>query len=444
MEEEIPSVSIVPKEDPAPTADSLETNLVEVTDIVADGEMTDAAVDEASAISSALESIYDVMTLTIANGGLDQHNAQVANVAIAHLYKRVGIKTKPMPAMESFDWPAARITATQLALEGVQSALKTIWEAIVKAIKDSIQWVKNFFIKVFSATGKLEKRADDLEKELVDLEKTSPTIKAVAMESSAFNTMKNEPIAVGLAISGKVGPVKNATEAFVSVADSIFSEHASRVKGSVDDFMKYVESNYFDEMKEPDIEQTPTINCDYLAVKGMEYVPNAYSKGFIRVGDHGALYRSRELPGNDAAVSYTTDKDAKGVSIFINVRQCMDDFDPKRGPITDFKVPILTLDECRYVIQAVKEYTVKSSTYKSSLEKTERLRERLIKVSEKLGKENEQSGKESNKTKIRNLQQAIVSIAKLIDSSAATFSVYGVKTSKLFLDYVAMSMKQYS
>ena len=449
MEEKTPSVAVIPKEDRAPAADSLETDLVEVTDTVAESEVTDAAVEEAEEVSEALESIYDVMTQSIAHGGLDKSSAQVANVAIEHLYKRVGIKAKAMPALESFEWPAARITATELAMEGIGDAMKKIWDAIVKAIKDSIQWIKNFFSKIFGATDKVEERADELDKELKQLENSKATIKAIAMESNSMNTMKNETIATGLSIGGKTGPVQHATEAFLSVADSIFSEHTSRIKSSSEDFVKYLETNYLDEMKEPDIEEAPTVNCDYLAVKGMEYVPNAYSKGFGRVGDNGALYRSRELPGNDAAISYTTDKDAKGVAIFINVKQCMDNFDPKRSPITNFKVPILTLPECKQVIQCVKEYSGKSSSYKASLEKTEQLRERLIKMSEKIGKDSERKammevGKESGKRKLRDLQQAIVSIAKLVDSSAATFSVYGVKTSKLFLDYVALSMKQYS
>ncbi len=145
-------------------ADSAEADIVEATDISADVEAGTAEVDQATADADTLERIADTAETAEAEGGLDPVAAEIAEVAVESIYARLGVQRSSYPALESFSGKTGRKRATQLAIEDIKETVKKIWAAVVNAFQKIIDFVKNFFGKLFDGNRKLLARINALEK----------------------------------------------------------------------------------------------------------------------------------------------------------------------------------------------------------------------------------------------------------------------------------------
>ncbi len=145
-------------------AESAEADLVEATDISADVEAGTAEVDQATADAVTLERIADTAETAEAEGGLDPVAAEIAEVAVESIYARLGVQRSSYPALESFSGKTGRKRATQLAIEDIKETVKKIWAAVVNAFQKIIDFVKNFFGKLFDGNRKLLARINALEK----------------------------------------------------------------------------------------------------------------------------------------------------------------------------------------------------------------------------------------------------------------------------------------
>lgn len=148
----------------------------DVTDPVALSEMTDPEVQvnvtvnenelqvesqdiiesyfEASEIAETVgqvDSIQDIVSKSIDNGGMSETAAQIAEIAVEALVARLGVQAdrKLLPAMETFGSKHSRLTATKLSLESISETGKKIWESFVKVLK--VIWEKiQAFYKAFN------------------------------------------------------------------------------------------------------------------------------------------------------------------------------------------------------------------------------------------------------------------------------------------------------
>ena len=145
-------------------AESAEADLVEATDISADVEAGAAEIDQASADADTLERIADTAEAAEAEGGLDPVAAEIAEVAVESIYARLGVQRSSYPALESFGGKTGRKRATQLAIEDIKETVKKIWAAVVNAFQKIVDFVKNFFGKLFDGNRKLLARINALEK----------------------------------------------------------------------------------------------------------------------------------------------------------------------------------------------------------------------------------------------------------------------------------------
>lgn len=143
-------------------ADSAEADIVEATDISADVEAGTAEIDQATADAETLTRIADTAEAAEAEGGLDPVAAEVAEIAVESIYARLGVTRSSYPALESFSGRTGRKRATQLAIEDIKETVKKIWAAIVNAFQKIIDFVKNFFGKMFDANKKLKARINAL------------------------------------------------------------------------------------------------------------------------------------------------------------------------------------------------------------------------------------------------------------------------------------------
>ncbi len=166
-------------------ADSAEADIVEATDISADVEAGVAEIDQASADADTLERIADTAETAEAEGGLDPVAAEIAEVAVESIYARLGVQRSSYPALESFGGKTGRKRATQLAIEDIKETVKKIWAAVVNAFQKIIDFVKNFFGKLFDGNRKLLARINALEKKAAAKGETTGNVKASGITKPA-------------------------------------------------------------------------------------------------------------------------------------------------------------------------------------------------------------------------------------------------------------------
>lgn len=140
--------------------ETADVEIQEAVDVAEDtAELVDE-VDDAEEAAVALEALADVARSAAENGGLDIHGAQLLKIATENIYSHMGLgKAMGIPAMESFEVPGARVSATSIALEDISEQAKKIWEGIVAGIKQAIAWIQEFVQKIFTANGRIEARA---------------------------------------------------------------------------------------------------------------------------------------------------------------------------------------------------------------------------------------------------------------------------------------------
>ena len=186
-------------------ADSAEADIVEATDISADVEAGTAEVEQASADAETLTRIADTAEAAEEEGGLDPVAAEIAEIAVESIYARLGVTRNSYPALESFSGKTGRKRATQIAVEDIKETVKKIWAAVVVAFQKMVDFVKNFFAKIFDANRKLLSRINSLEKQTRNL-KLQPggKVKASGVISQTDAKTKEEALKAIEATPGEI------------------------------------------------------------------------------------------------------------------------------------------------------------------------------------------------------------------------------------------------
>lgn len=135
------------------------------------------AIEEAMETSSALESILNILS---SNKIENKHEVKAINFALEHLTRQIGFKPKSY-SLESY--------SGQIALEGIGSLIKAIWDAIISAIKKVGETIGSFFKWLIGSGEATEKHSELLVKEL---KKTKTEYSDLTPESKAEIKKYNE------------------------------------------------------------------------------------------------------------------------------------------------------------------------------------------------------------------------------------------------------------
>lgn len=96
----------------------------------------------------ALGKISDILEASAEEGGLPKSAAQVLEVAVEHIHQTLKL---PRPigilAMEAFDEPGVRVSATSIAMEEIAKTARDVWETIKAAIVKFIGMIITFYDK---------------------------------------------------------------------------------------------------------------------------------------------------------------------------------------------------------------------------------------------------------------------------------------------------------
>lgn len=120
-----------PKEDSSETIDEVIEAAVEVDA----SESIEKDLDKVKAVTVALEQYGDILTQSLARGGLRPEEGQLLNVALEHFDLVLGLESQVL-SMEDFGGKMSRREATRVSLENVGDKLKAAGEKIWELIKE--------------------------------------------------------------------------------------------------------------------------------------------------------------------------------------------------------------------------------------------------------------------------------------------------------------------
>lgn len=173
---------------------ALESATVQITEASHEVEMLGYQQEELEHAHSSLESIaFSLESLVAADErGLDR----VAAEGYQHAVRAIVGDALPNPvaSLESFGGESECSAATQLSMEGIKDTIKKIWEAIKRAVSNTIKAVSDFFAKLFGGADALEKKVKSLKEGLA---------KAKSDKYTASNEKFKAPGADRLELNGK-------------------------------------------------------------------------------------------------------------------------------------------------------------------------------------------------------------------------------------------------
>lgn len=443
-------------------AENLETELIEVSD--AEGEVVaDAAdVEAAEETRQALESMVIVLESALETGGLDRSGAALLDINMAQASRVLGspVKIHVGPSLESFGGGSSRMKATSLALEDVKEKAKAIWKAIIDAIMTAVNYVKDFFLKIFGAYEKLKKRAEALKKRAEDVngqkQETAP--------------IENEGIVKALYGSDKKVPA-SPSGAFVPTFIKAFDAFSSKANASENKLLAVVQN-----AAGGDFGKTAENITEYVGtLKSLAPVLGA-AKADVAASKHEArevmdFYISGAFPGGSAIIGYIPKDNATPEQLETTIGKAGftvgEAVAGDKGPTTNTFAPINSqkvISECDEIIKLADVLMAFRKNVDKMAESKKKIADAAKKLSDKALPSLEADGaqiqtqnppaadesatkkeardKASQEMKI--LKSLVASVTNKIDQPWVGMAAYGVRTGKRVLDLCELSLKAYS
>ena len=410
-------------------ATSPETDMIEITEDVAEQEVDQADIDEAGEVIEALEGIAEVLRVSTANGGMDKYAAEAICIATDYMYKRVGIKARVMPAMESFGGTSTRIGATKLAMESVKEGIVKVWEIIVAAFKKSIEWAHEFYTKITTTHKGLQKRAEEL----------SAKLKSVG-DKAKEEPIKNGRLVKMLSINGEMPSsiVSSAVEV-VKLTDVLIND--SKLNWMEGIAKVFSESDIGEKFQSEF--KIPAVGTSYPIKLSEVSDPEKYGR---KKEEGVSCFASEELLGGKTLVIVGNKTELvadAAVSALTNSFRGIVTPSSSKAPGDKDELKVLGKTDIENVCKSVIEITANGISFQQKLEKIAEVKKKMASVIDAMSKKSK--GLESEAASgYKSLQKAATEFKRLIDQPEASISVYTLHTSKALLDYVEESLKQYA
>lgn len=401
-------------------ADSLETELVELVEDIAEQEGEEVQTAEGEEVAAELETMADAVEETVENGGLDQNAAQILEIAVESMYNRVGISTKKrsLPSLESFGATSSRIRATQISVEDMREKAATIYKAIIAQFQKAIEWAVNFFKQVFDLAGKLQARAKDMK------------TKAAAFKGApSAATVENGRIFKALAVGDSVPDNLSAALDNVIINAKIIFERSDDNSKTAETLAKELASGNFKGYFESKLQLQPGTNGASTDVAGAE------APAGLKVT------RSTEMLGNTAVFYTLPAKSMSGQEALDAIGHISAKVDSMKEGAGEAK-PIKTVDgaEGAKLAAGVEQLAGLLLGYKAKQAAVATIKKQCINVANSLmkaaGAQEEGAAKD-----IAAAKATLSYVVRTIDQPASSFSKYVLTTGKEVLNLIELSLK---
>jgi hypothetical protein len=379
-------------------------------------------IDAAAVAADGLETIAEQVSAANEGEGIDENTAAIVEASVESLLKvaRIGVKYKQLgiPSSESFSVRSNRIALGKATVEALDVSAKKIWQSIVDAIKKSIEWVRNFFNKIFGAAERLERRAKAL--------KDSTTSLTGQPEDG---NLENDSLYNAVRVNGQ--PVKvSDIQGLSGEAKKIFAEQ----KKLTDEFAKM------------ELTGTSTPPQPAPVGYGMKNADAAIAKRVTAESDV-QVYQTSRFPG-ESVVYLTVAKSGAGAS----AKDAQDAANKVRAGsvnVADKKdegknLKVLGIDEIRGFAEAVEKFAGEVSEYKRGLTEVNNNKTKFIGKLEKfLGKGEGKNADDSKGDAEKKAKATATIFRKLMDEPAASFASHSIRAMSAVLQYAELSARQY-
>ena len=237
--------------------------IVEATEETAEVEAEDIGAEQAMDSTEVLEEVEDAVVAAEADGGLDRQSAVFAHLAMKAAMGKADydhfVRTSKIPSVESYNGgSSSRQRYTAITKEGIGTALRGFWEAIVRQIKKMWAAVKNWYLKVLDAAPRMKARAEALAKK-------SGNITGSATEKSFDMSGLNQ-----LHIKGKAPAPNESTATMKQLskwADSLLgNETSGKYENLFDTFDKFLEN--ISDLPDSDLNGINNVQEYYISAGG--------------------------------------------------------------------------------------------------------------------------------------------------------------------------------
>lgn len=404
-----------------PAAETLETELLDVQDEGAEGEVQETEVADAVEVAEALESYAVALQEDIGNGGLDRTAARYMQMGLESLYLKAGIR-RPQTSLslESFGGTGTRIGSSQLALEGIKEEAKKLWEKIVAAIKRAIEWVMGYYNKIFGAAEKLQKRAEAVKSAA---ETTTGDQKETKIDNGGLFKKLYKGSAVPTSMAGEATELRSQVESVASaVAADKTAEGLTTALGSLEAAKKFA----------------------VPAHSGGDKVGE--EQGFPGEIDGTVLYRTKEHLGGKAFVSRMSPELLTGEAALLAYAKFRTDvmaFNPKATEPTGTSITALKSGDVVKTAAAIEAVGASIAAGRKALKTIEDALKKVASAAEKAasGAADDEDA-ESKKISLA-LKKAAGNVVNAEVSAFNATNRYALETGKAILDLCELSLKTY-
>ena len=374
-------------------------------------------IEQAEAVADGMETLAEHVAEQNAEGeGLTEDQAETIELAVECMLKvsRIGVSYKQLglPSPESFKKRENRKQLGNATCEALRETAGKVWQAIVDAIKKSIQWVVNLFNKIFGAAERLKRRAESLKGvELID--------------GKPNGKIENESLYQSLVIGNNIANVGTINE-INKAAESIFKQQKTLVSTLSNMDPEHAEgfvSTDFGEQYGPALKK-----------QSGDIAKKVTSDTSVKV------YTTAVMPGDNVVfVTSPIDKvdtpekaaSIKAGSTYVGSKK------PNAKPLDALKPT-----EINQVAVAVIELADTVVSYKRALSEINASKDKFIKSLEKqvVADRGDDESKDDAK---KNAKTLATVFRKLMDQPAAAMAAASVRSASAVLQYAELSARQY-
>lgn len=378
-------------------------------------------IDAAAVAADGLETIAEQVAEANEGEGIDENTAEIIETSVETLLKvaRIGVTYKQLgiPSAESFRTRSNRAALGKATVEALEISAKKIWQSIVDAIKKSIEWVRNFFNKIFGAAERLQARAQKLKESTTKLsgQATEPNLE----NDSLYNSVR---------VNGQ--PVKTADlQGLAAEAKKLFSQQKafSDVFGKATDLAN---------------DRTEGVSP---AEYGLKQADAGTAKRVTAESDVAVFVTSR-FPGE--SVVYIAVPKAQGGADVKAAQEAANKVKAGSVSLSDKKdegktLKVLTPDEIRGFAEAIEKFAGEVSEYKRNLTDINNNKAKFIAKLEKFAAGQSREGGDSKGDAEKKAKASATLFRKLMDEPAASFASHSIRGMSASLQYAELSARQY-
>jgi phiKZ-like phage internal head proteins len=384
----------------------LEGELLEVADAEKEVDEVAGQVEAGREVVEALESMRETLKIATESGGLDRNGAAVFKLAFEGYMKRLDIPQVEQPhilSLESFGGVSKKISSTQLSMEAIGTALKTVWDKIWKALVAAGQFLAQLADKLTNAAVQMEGRANKLAQQAQSTQ-GQPTAREI----------ENGQIAEALAIGGRVDV--NGIAKLAATAKGMYAAYPEMLK-----FAQGMAQGF----------ESGELKASLSWPWSNEVLKVAKQRGSE---DGLQIYASDVLPGNQEIIFKIASGDRLGDS-----SAGMDEAQGA-GNVPQ-KLPVLSQPQAGTVAKQVAELAATIKSAKQQLGQSAAVIKQLAALAKKyasMGESGEGEGV-SNETS----KATLIGLKKALEEPFKEFNIYALRTGNAALNWVDASLKQY-